>query len=176
MFVPSYDNYAPLSFCILLAVHGQRSGSGQDLLLILVFCDKKLIPAGGGGPGRFPRLFVAADIVWGCWARVGSFSDRFRVFFMHKSPPPRLSVLPPPSRPRPPARQPHCSNGKCSETPGKLPNHDIFALAEGMRLYLDSLIVSQNGHAILLASLSELCDGQKRHHYLTIPCCIDLSR
>ena len=41
---------------------------------------KKGIPAGGGGSRRFPWLFAAADIVLGCWARVRSFSDRFRVF------------------------------------------------------------------------------------------------
>ena len=101
--------------------------SGADLGTRFIFCDKKKITARGGGPGRFPRLFVAADIVWGYWARVGSFSDRFRVFFMHKSPP-SSPIRPPPAFPRShtPARY---REPKFTKNPAKLPNHVICTLA-----------------------------------------------
>jgi hypothetical protein len=71
---------------------------GADLGTRWRFHDKKKSMGGGGGSRRFARLFAAADVVLGCWERVRSFSDRFRVFFTHKSTPPPPFALPPPSR------------------------------------------------------------------------------
>ena len=101
-----------------------------------------MIPDGGGGSRRFPRLFAAGDIVLGCWTRVRSFSDRFRVFFMDKSTPPS-----------PPSRAPtRCSKGKSTENAANPPKPQITIFASGAAESSESSAV---GFARLLLDSSD---------------------